>query len=57
MIMITECQNGWDVVNGLLRGKFIALNTHLGKSKMEKSMMWTSISENQKRETKGKEEE
>lgn len=57
MIMITECQNGWDVVNGLLRGKFIALNTHLGKSKMEKSMMWTSVSENQKRETKGKEEE
>lgn len=54
MIMLTECQNGWDAVNGLLRGKFIALNTELGKSKVEKSMMWTSIPENQKKRNKRK---
>lgn len=39
------------------KGKFIAWNPYLGKSKVEKSMMWTSISENQKRETKGNEGE
>lgn len=29
--MKTECQNRWDAVNTVLRGKFIDLNTYLGK--------------------------
>lgn len=31
MIMKTECQNGWDAVNTVFRGKFIDLNTYLEK--------------------------
>ena len=31
----TECQNGGDEVNTLLRGKFIASNAYLEKSRVE----------------------